>query len=292
MKAIDRVIGHWSSHLHSAATQRLFARSIFLFLLLDYLYLWPVRSLIWGNDSLLKPVQHADEGLANIVAVLDHERAFALPAYYLMLLASLWCLFAFRGHRLMRLVVFALSLLLYYAAMPVFNASLLLFHLFVFFSLGMDEDARTPERRLVSNVAFAAARFQLVLVYAVAAGYKWSGTMWTDGSAVYYALMLDRYDALGIGQWLSGQWSLLAGFTYLGLAYQTAFPLLIWFKRFRTVLLVAAVAFHGFIAVALNLPDFGIAMIFAYTVFLPNRYAERILGVTDKWMNRLFKKAR
>lgn len=282
MKLIDRHIERWSSSLHSAATQRLFVRSIFVFLFVDYLYLWPIRGLVWGEASLLKPLQQPDSLVVNLAAILDHERAFALPAYYLMLAASLWCAFGFRGQRALRLAVFALSLMLYYAAMPVFNASLLLFHLFVFFSLGMDEDARTPARRLVSNVAFAAARLQLVLVYAVAAGYKWSGTMWPDGSAVYYALMLDRYDALGVGGMLAGKWSLLSGFTYMGLAYQTAFPVLIWVKRFRTPLLIAAVTFHGFIAVVLNLPDFGIAMIIAYTVFLPNRYAEWILKLPNR----------
>ena len=279
MNAIDRYIERWSSSLHSAATQRLFVRSIFVFLFVDYLYLWPIRGLIWGEASLLKPVQQPDSLLVNATAILDHERAFALPAYYFMLAASLWCALGLRWNRALRLAVFGVSLMLYYAAMPVFNASLLLFHLFVFFSLGMDEDARTPARRLVSNVAFAAARLQLVLVYAVAAGYKWSGAMWLDGSAVYYALMLDRYDALGVGGMLSGKWFILTGLTYMGLAYQTAFPVLIWFKRFRTPLLIAAVSFHGCIAVVLNLPDFGIAMIFAYTVFLPNRYAEWILSL-------------
>lgn len=292
MKAIDRVIAHWSSHLHSSATQGLFVRCVFLFLFVDYLYLWPIRKLIWGDEALLKPVQRADEGLANLVAVLDHERSFALPAYYLLLLALLWCVLHLRGHRWVRWAVWGLSTLLYYAAMPVFNSSLLLFNLFVFFSLGMDEDAATPERRLLSNVAFAAARLQLVIVYAVAAGYKWSGSMWPEGSAVYYALMLDRYDALGIGHWLSGKWMLLSVLSYLGLAYQTAFPVLIFFKKFRLPLLFAAVAFHGFIAIGLNLPDFGLAMIFAYTVFLPNRFAEQVLEWSKRLGNRLLRKAR
>lgn len=292
MKRIDRTIHHWSSALHSRGTQRLFVRSVFLFIFLDYLYLWPIRTQIWGPASLISPVQRPDEGLISLVAVLDYERWLALPAYYALLIGAFWCVFHLRGHRWVRIAVWGLSTLLYYAAMPVFNSSLLLFNLFVFFSLGMDEDAATPERRLLSNVAFASARFQLVIVYAVAAGYKWSGSMWPEGSAVYYALMLDRYDALGIGHWLSGKWMLLSVLSYLGLAYQTAFPVLIFFKKFRLPLLIAAVAFHGFIAIGLNLPDFGLAMIFAYTVFLPNRFAEQVLEWPKRWGNRLLRRAR
>lgn len=215
--------------------------------------------------------------LTNLVAILDQKRAWALPAYCFILGSTLWCAVGLRGNRVLRPIVFALSTLLYYAAMPVFNASLLLFHLFAFFSFGMDERADTRERRLISNVAFLACRIQLVLVYAVAAGYKWSGTMWTEGSAVYYALMLDRYDGVGMGAWLTGHWKLLALMSFAGLAYQTAFPFLIWWKRLRTPLLLAAVGFHGFIAVVLNLPDFGLAMILAYTVFLPDGMAAKLL---------------
>lgn len=282
MQWIDALLRRWSETLHSPATQRLFLRCVFLFLFIDYAFLWPIRGLIWGDASLLKPVQQPDEWMSNLVAILDHERVWALPAYYFLLLSTLWCALGLRGDRILRPMVFMVSTLLYYAAMPVFNASLLLFHLFAFFSIGMDLRANTPTRRLISNVAFLACRIQLVLVYAVAAGYKWSGTMWADGSAVYYALMLDRYDGVGMGEWLTGHWKLLALMSFAGLAYQTAFPLLIWWKRLRIPLLLAAVGFHGFIAVVLNLPDFGLAMILAYTVFLPDGMAAKL-----RWPTRI-----
>jgi len=272
---IDAIIARWSGQVFAPTTQRLFMRGVVLFVFLLYLYLWPVREAFWGEKALFEPVLRTP-GAWPLRRVLAEFPQWALPVYYLLLVACLWCLTGFRGARVARGVVFLASVALYHAAPPVFNAVLMLFHVLVFFTLFMHPWARSAEATLITNTAFFACRVQLVLVYALAGGYKLSGEMWLNGVAVYHGLMLERYDGLGLASWFSDKYTLLKGMNYAALAYQVLFPFLIWVRRIRVYLLLAAFGFHGFIAIGFDLLDFGLGMIMAYVVFFPEAWSRRL----------------
>jgi hypothetical protein len=129
----------------------------------------------------------------------------------------------------------------------------------------------------LTNVAFWMCRIQFVLVYAEAAFYKWMGTTWLEGSAMHYAAQLDHFIRPGVASvFLKHRW-LSMFFSFAGLAYQTAFPLLIWVRKARIPLLLAGVFFHGFIATAMKLPEFGTAMMVGYLLFIEEDSARKVL---------------
>ena len=94
---------------------------------------------------------------------------------------------------------------------------------------------------------------------------------------MFYAAHLDHFVRKPVADFLSENRILSIVLTYSALAYQTAFPILVWFKKLRLPLLLVGIGFHGFIAIGMTLPEFGLAMIAGYTLFIKEETALKIV---------------
>jgi hypothetical protein len=71
--------------------------------------------------------------------------------------------------------------------------------------------------------------------------------------------------------------------TWGALLYQFAFPVLVLvLKRKRIWFLMVGVLMHVFIAIVMNLWDFGLAMIVCYALFLPDSIFKKIQPASNK----------
>jgi hypothetical protein len=115
---------------------------------------------------------------------------------------------------------------------------------------------------LLHNTALVLCGYQIMLVYVNSAVLKLQGPEWRDGSATYYSLVIDGYRPW---PWLS---DLLAQATvgvvlasFLAVAFQGLFPLLILWRPTRVVALVVITGMHVMIGILLGLWPFSLAMI-------------------------------
>lgn len=123
----------------------------------------------------------------------------------------------------------------------------------------MGGDVQEPLRRF----AWWAARLQLLLVYAVAAAHKFTGTTWLDGSA----LLRVTHDPLFHLGWLSAAPWLCTLITYAVLAWMALFPFAVWWRVPRRAVLLFGVAFHLATAVLIGIPQMGLAFIACYPLW-------------------------
>lgn len=261
----------------SPHTVRLFQKTAYGWLLLNALYFLPIRTLIWGEYSMMMSA-HPEQSISiNLAYLLDHARHYTIPVYFLYITSIIASLLGFLG-RLPRVLVFMGGWMLYYACIPAFNSSWLLYHIFAFYLIFIGHGKRGTVDAVVTNLAFTACRIQFILVYAIAGGYKLTGKTWLHGSSVWNALHLDHFTFPWVRDLLSPFKGLLKLFSWFGLSYQIIFPFLIWFKRFRRPLFIAGLCFHGFIAIAMRLPEFGFAMIAGYTLFFEDALSAKILA--------------
>lgn len=265
-----------TAEVKSPSTQLFFRTLAYLFLLGNALFYLPVFHLLFGESSLLMSWNPGDTKVLNLAYLLDHQRHLTAPAAVLYLISIVLSIFG-KGGILPRILVFVLGVMFYYAGLPAFNASFILYNLFAAFLVFMNPHAANPLGRAYTNLAFYACRMQFIMVYALTGGYKLAGTTWMEGSSVYYLLQLPHYTP----DWVRGvlwnkRW-LLVVLSYFGLIYQLAFPVLVWIRRLRMPLILAGVLFHGYIAIAMRLPEFGIGMIVAYSLFLSDGMAARVM---------------
>jgi len=298
MNLITRLTEHFASHVHAPHTQQLFMRGSYFFLLLNALYFFPIRDLMWGEYAMIMPWNPGATPDLNLAYFLDHRRSWAIGGYFLYLVCLLVVQIRLRWV-IPRILVFVLGLMLYYACIPAFNAAMLLFNLFAFFMLFMAPQAAHPVQRMLSNFAFLACKIQVVMVYALAGGYKLTGHTWLQGSSVFYALQLDHYAAGWMADFLLDQRGLLIAFNYFGLVYQIGFPIAVFVRRMRGAWLILGCIFHASIAIGMHLPDFGIGMMVAYLLFISEKRSARwlalvatILPLGRKLKNGLVKTAR
>ncbi|MFE0461529.1 HTTM domain-containing protein [Kitasatospora sp. NPDC058965] len=132
---------------------------------------------------------------------------------------------------------------------------------------------------MVHHCAMVVIGAQVVLVYTTAGLYKVQGSRWQDGTALYYPLHLDYFTPWpGLSALLGSSMLVVFALSYGTVLAQLAFPVVLWSRRAKNVLLVMMVLEHLGIAVLLGLPIFSLAMVAADAVFLPTAFLVR-LGV-------------
>ncbi|PYC87568.1 hypothetical protein C7C46_04465 [Streptomyces tateyamensis] len=126
---------------------------------------------------------------------------------------------------------------------------------------------------MVHHCAMVVIAAQVLLVYTTAGLYKVQGSRWQDGTALYYPLHLAYFTPWpALSGLLASSMLLVFALSYGTVLTQLAFPVVLWSRRAKNVLLVLMVAEHAGIAVLLGLPVFSLAMVAADSVFLPTAF--------------------
>lgn len=269
---------------NDAHAQGVFLRVAYAVMFLSGLYFFPIREEIFGPETLVRPFFAEPSLKLNIAYLLNNNRAYAVGAYYAYLIATVFAFFNW-GWRIPRVAVFVLGNMLYFACTPAFTSGWLLYNLFAFYLIFLSPRAKHVLAVFVSNLAFLACRLQFLLVYIVAGLTKLTGTTWLDGSAIYYALHLSYYGNASPSRLIEVP-LLLQLLTWSWLVFQLLMPVMIWWKPARIWLFVYALLMHGFIALGMNLPDFGLGMIAAYSLFITASAAYRL----DAWASAVRRK--
>jgi hypothetical protein len=137
---------------------------------------------------------------------------------------------------------------------------------------------------LLHNTALVLSAYQIMLIYVNSAILKLQGSEWRDGTATYYSLVIDGYRPW---PWLSdllAQASLgVAMATFLAVAFQGLFPLLILWRPTRVVALVVITGMHLMIGILLGLWPFSLAMIALDFLFVRDATWREGLALLRRW---------
>jgi hypothetical protein len=118
---------------------------------------------------------------------------------------------------------------------------------------------------------------QLSLIYLATVRAKLTGTTWSDGTAVSYALQLWDMLLLPVPSFIKNNALLMNLATWGTLALETAIPILVWNRRLRPWVLGAGVLLHLGIMVTMAVGFFTPAMFVLYLSFLPPQTAARLI---------------
>lgn len=116
------------------------------------------------------------------------------------------------------------------------------------------------------------AALQVCYVYWATCMAKLDDPTWLDGTALAHVLASPIY-----AEWpLSVPWLLSALLTWGTLAFELAFPILIWSRRLRPLLIGAGMLFHLGIELSMMIPMFSAIMVVSYVCFLSDEETERL----------------
>jgi hypothetical protein len=252
-----------------AGALRLFVRLVYAWFIISIFMTWDIRSLIWGPETVLMRFGGASNITTNVAYALVFKLSLFPWVFWTHLIGAIASMFEFKYVWLPRLLTWFTGLLLFYAGYNAFNAGNVLMLAFAFYCIPVRTKTNDPFQHILNHLSRTASIAQIVLLYLVAALYKLNGDMWPSGEALYYTLEIERFSTDWIkNSGITHQWFLMKALTFGVMAYQFAFPVLIWFKKIKTPLLLVGVLFHLTTGVVMHLWDFALAMIFSYAIFL------------------------
>lgn len=274
MRSLNATIDRLAARVLQPDTLWLFRKLTYGWLLLNALFFSPVVNLFYGEGAVIMRTVPKPGLLQNLSHILAMNRGYAEEIAVLYISAIVLSLTGLFG-RIPRIAVFFLGWQFYYANIFAMNSGYILFLLFSFFLIFTGSTRARGISAILSNLALLAGKVQFLIVYALAGIYKLLGIMWVEGSALWYALHLEHF--------VPDRWSflleyplLIRGLSIFGMVYQITFPALVWFRRIKGPLFILGLLFHSFIAIAMQLPDFALAMVFGYSLFFPETWSTAI----------------
>lgn len=130
----------------------------------------------------------------------------------------------------------------------------------------------------VSLFAQRLVQVQLCLVYWAASGMKLNGHTWLEGTAIFYTTQLLQFQRFSVPYVLDHLWTSRL-MSWATLLFEGVFPILIWIKEFRYLLLAVGVIFHLGMDWVLVIPLFQEVMIACYICFIEASDLTRVMTV-------------
>lgn len=272
-------------------TIRLFKSAVYAILMANTLFLLPVADKLWGPESFIMPLQVPDTPLYQLFFLLMEE--WVQPYYQVVIILQLvagvvW--FFGRLRWVCAMVFYLTTIILFTSAHLYVTGGHVFMKLILFYLLFIPDRTDNSLKRIMANLFLLTCKIQLAIVYLFAGLFKLHGEYWLNGEALYYVLSLREFSHPILQDLLLNHPVLLKTGTWIGLAYQLTFPILIWFRKIKLPLLLFGVLFHLLVAFGFGLPDFGLFMIASYTMFISNQTAGSILKIPHQ-MNQAFQRS-
>lgn len=136
--------------------------------------------------------------------------------------------------------------------------------------------AKRPTLSTRSGWGLRLVQLQIAYIYLSAAFSKLGQPRWLNGRAMRDVLSSPLY-----AEWPAyvDFWPLVYALTWGTLVLELAFPLGIWFKRYRPWLIATGVAFHVGIDITMCIPMFSWIMMLCYLAYLTDDESERLVSL-------------
>jgi uncharacterized membrane protein YphA (DoxX/SURF4 family) len=144
-----------------------------------------------------------------------------------------------------------------------------------------------PREFISANIAIRMIQVHLCIVYLFSGIQKMKGAPWWDGSALWDAIASFQYQSADL-TWMVHFPIVIAFLTHLTVFWEAFYPAIVWPRATRWFALGCAVMIHGGIGIAMGMPTFGAAMIFANMSFLSPRLIDRSMKSIGRLLHRLF----
>lgn len=133
---------------------------------------------------------------------------------------------------------------------------------------GVSTEPGRPAPTVSANLALRLIQLHMVLIYGMAGLAKLQGPSWWDGTALWGTMTAAEFVVLNFTFLAAHPW-LINVLTHASLALEILYPVLIWVRVARPLILAAVVVLHlGIAVMSPGLAEFGLMMIAANLAFV------------------------
>ncbi|MDQ8003769.1 MAG: HTTM domain-containing protein [Pedobacter sp.] len=144
-----------------------------------------------------------------------------------------------------------------------------------------------PITTIVNPVATCAIIIQITFVYFFTALAKLQGSLWLNGTAVFYTMRVAEFRATDWNIPLTRNYFFVVLATYFTLLWELAFAFLIWFKKTKFWIIGLGFFFHVGIFIFMRIDNFSWIMIGSYALFIDDDEYRMIKEIIEKLKDKL-----
>jgi len=122
----------------------------------------------------------------------------------------------------------------------------------------------------IKSLATIALLIQICFVYFFTAFAKFQGSLWLNGTAIYYTMRVEEFRATKWNIWLTENHYFVVFSTYFTMLWELSFPFLVWFRQTRLLILILGIFLHVGIWIFMRIDNFSWIMIGSYFIFVSN----------------------
>ena len=134
-----------------------------------------------------------------------------------------------------------------------------------------------PEPSVAANLALRLIQCHLVFIYGMAALAKFQGRAWWAGDAFWGTVAAGEFRLFDL-TWLATYPALIQLCTHAGLALELSYPILVWVRPIRPLMMASVVLMHVGIGLTLGLTEFSLAMIAGNLAFCDARWLRSLVA--------------
>jgi antimicrobial peptide system SdpB family protein len=136
---------------------------------------------------------------------------------------------------------------------------------------------------IVHNLAVVAIGAQVIIIYLIAGVAKARGTLWQNGTAIYYPMHSENFSPWpALNSLLVSNDLMVHLISWGSVAIQVLFPLFLLNRWTRRLAVLGMIGMHAGIGIFLGLSVFSLAMVAADVIFLRDRTVDEALA----WLRR------
>lgn len=279
-RAFDNISSWWvslsSGKRANYKGEALFSRLVYLWVLINGLFLLPIMDLVIGVDGYTYRTSFSPTLRDNLVYMLNYSPERYVIIYWCMMAASFMALINVGG-MLARLLSWVSLLIIASSTNLLFNAGIHVAFNWAFLLIFLFPMRETDWKVLLSRLAFLGVKVQFLIIYFFSGVFKLKAEDWWSGDAVRLLSFLPQYTPDWAASILQSINWLAITVNYTIMFYLIVFPLLIWVKRIKTPLMIIGLGFHLYTALVMGLYDFGAIMLIGYVLFLSEEQTEWLL---------------
>jgi hypothetical protein len=283
---LEKVIEVNTTAFNAANTIILFRGSLLVFIFLYILQFLPIAASYFGPGNYMVPYYKSSNIFLKPLNLLEGDQ---YSKYYLLflygVLASIIAFFFLPLKRLSLVITYILLMNMYHKTAPLQNGGFSLLTMVLFMLLFIDENSVNIKNYYwktlkisIANFSLLAIKLQVVVLYLVASYYKLQGTTWLDGTAFYYVLYNDMYTHPLFTDLFIDNTFVIKVVSWFTILFQLLFPILVWIKKIKNIMLFAGIFLHLMIAWVNGIVDFGIIMILMYTLFNSENFNAKLVS--------------
>lgn len=270
----------------------LFSRLVYVWMILMFLWLSPIFGSVVGSESLTHRTAFEPTLLKNFIYILTYSPDLWKYVMAINIVSASLCLLNLGEGKLAfkqrywfinfsiamacKITAWITAIMLVTSTYFLFNAGIYLAGSWLFFLVFYFPRPNYYWKRLLNNWSILACRIQFLMVYFYSALYKWIDADWVNGDSIHFLSLLEQFTPDWLSSMLQAVPWLTTILTYFMLAYLTLFPILIWNKKLKNVLLAIGIGFHLYTMFIMKLYDFGAIMIVGYVLFFSKEHVTKI----------------